>query len=75
MHTFYVTKSWIIFQETENMPAGCTIDYFKDNELAPEFDCYSDDDKDDFEGTPDKVLPPTVRLTSNDDPEIGPLVY
>ena len=57
------------------MPAGCTIDYFKDNELAPEFDCYSDDDKDDFEGTPDKVLPPTVRLTSNDDPEIGPLVY
>ena len=33
--------------------ADCTIAYFEDADLTPEFDYYADDVKDGFEGTPD----------------------
>ena len=49
----------------EVLGAACTIGYFEDYGLTLEFEYYSDNVEDYFEGKPDETLPPTPEVNEN----------
>ena len=52
-------------QLQEALGATCTVADFEGADVTPEFDYYSDDVQDGFEGTPDEILPPTLEVNNN----------
>ena len=49
----------------EALGAACTVGYFEDADLNPEFDYYADNLEDCFQVTPDDILPPTTQVNNN----------
>ena len=52
-------------QVQEALVDACTVGYFEDAYLTPEFDYYADNVEDNFEGTPGDTLPLTPEVNDN----------
>ena len=64
-HVFLADREKYMSQVQEALGAACAVGYFEDADLTPEFDYYSDDIEDGFEGTPDDILPPKPKVKNN----------
>ena len=64
-HVFLMDCEKYMSQVQGALGAAFTVGYFEDADLTLRFDCYDDNVKDVFEGTPDKILLPTLEVNNN----------
>ena len=62
-------RAQFMLQVQKALGPATVVDDFSDKNITPEFGYYTDDVKDGFEGTPDKILPHTPEIN---DTYVGP---